>query len=163
MISKDRKRDISNVRMSFSYHIKTLNECYIKYEKQCLLWYSNTEKVIYQTREGVFLIISKHWKSVILNTRKSVSYAIQTPKEWYIRTKPIKDRESDISHIRMSVLSDFQTLKSAKSNTIYIIFSYCRVILLWSNAPKHLFVVHPYSQYSGTYLMFYRRLFHTMY
>lgn len=29
-----------------------------------------------------------------------------------------KDRESDISHIRMSVLSDFQTLKSAKSNTI---------------------------------------------
>ena len=60
LIFKHRKSEISNVRRSFSYHIKTLKECYITHEKKCLLWSSNTEKVIYHTSEWVFYLIFQH-------------------------------------------------------------------------------------------------------
>ena len=84
---------------SVSSDIPTPEECYIKHgrkcflsnpniervihkhEKACFLWYPNRERVIYQTWEGVFLIISKHWKSVISHTRNSVCYDIQTPRK----------------------------------------------------------------------------------
>ena len=37
MIFKHRKSDISKVRRSVFYRIKTLKECFIKHEKECLL------------------------------------------------------------------------------------------------------------------------------
>ena len=111
------RRNISNTIRSVSFDIQTregvfylisnTEKQYIKHEKECFIWYltlrsniSNTrgsvsfdiqtphQEVIYQTREGVFYLISKR-REVIYQTRKEVFHLIFKHREVIYQTRGV--------------------------------------------------------------------------
>ena len=117
------KSNISNTRRSVSFNIQTREGVFYlisKHEKECFIWYPNTEKW-YIKYEEYFIRYP--------NTRKSVSFDIQIPRSdisntrgsvsFYIQTTYISSKRPEgVLHMRMSVSSDIQTPRSNKSNMI---------------------------------------------
>lgn len=79
-----------NTRKRVSYDIQTQKEWYIKREKEFFLSYQNTERVLYHTRETVFVMIFKHRESDYI-THQNECFI------WFSNTKKCKVKY-DLNH-----------------------------------------------------------------
>ena len=125
------KCNISNTRRSVSFNIQTREGLFYlisKHEKECFIWYPNTEKWYIKYDESFI------WYP---NTRKSILFDIQTPR-------------SDISNTRRSVSFNIQT----RGRVFYLISKYREVIYqtregvfhLISKQERECFILYPNTE-----------------
>ena len=120
---------ISNTRGSVSSDIQTLTE-YINHDKECFILYPNSTLEVFHP--GVSSDIQTQ-RSNILNTRRSVSSNIQTPRRNYaikhekvcVAAKIYTPRDNRLN-TRKSVSSDIQT---PRSNLLFLLISKHRNVI----------------------------------